>query len=77
LHSLALASGGGAPVKGAAPELTLDALRHVSAAHGTNLSEERLRVVRPVLERHFARLRALREFELDDNVAPTQGILDR
>jgi len=53
----------------------LDALRNVSAAHGINLSDDQLRVVKPVLEHRLPQLRALRDFEVDDAVAPTQGIL--
>ena len=36
-----------------------------------------LRVVKPVLDNRRSQLRALRDFEVDDSVAPTQGILDR
>jgi|SRR5271154_6145234 len=57
--------------------LTLEALRDVSAAHGANLSDDRLRVLKPVLENHLPQLRALRDFEIDDTVAPTQGILEK
>jgi len=77
LQSLALAGGGSSAVEGAEPAVTLDVLRNVSAAHGTNLSDDRLRVVKPVLERFLPQLRALRDFEIDDSVAPTQGILDK
>ena len=74
MQSLAFA---GAPAAGAEPAITLDVLRSVSAAHGTNLSDDRLRAVKPVLENRRSQLRALRDFEVDDSVAPTQGILDR
>jgi len=47
----------------------------VSAAHGTSLSDDRLRVVKPVLENRLRQLQALREFEVDDSFEPTQGIL--
>jgi hypothetical protein len=56
--------------------ITLDALRNVSTAHGTNLSDDRLRLLKPALERRLPQLRALRDFEIDDAVAPVQGILD-
>jgi hypothetical protein len=41
------------------------------------LSDDRLRVIAPVLKNRLARLQALRDFEVDDSVAPTQGIPDR
>ena len=77
LQSLALAGGYSTAAEGADPAIALDVLRNVSAAHGTNLSDDRLRVVKPVLEHRLPQLRALREFEIDDTVAPTQGILDK
>ena len=76
-QSLALTAGYGTAAEGAEPAITLDVLRNVSAAHGTNLSDDRLRVVKPVLEHRLSQLRALRDFEVDDTVAPTQGILDK
>lgn len=75
-QSLALAAGCGAATQSAEASTTLDSLRSVSTANGTNLSDERLRVVQPVLEHRLPELRAVREFEIDDSVAPTQGILD-
>lgn len=77
LQSLALTGGYSPPAPGADPALALEVLRTVSAAHGTSLSDDRLRVVQPVLERRLPQLRALRDFEIDDTVAPTQGILDK
>jgi hypothetical protein len=76
-QSLALTGGYSAGAEGAETAIALDVLRHVSAAHGTNLSDDRLRVVKPVLEHRLPQLRALRDFEIDDNVPPTQGILDK
>jgi hypothetical protein len=76
-QSLTLTAGYSAATEGAAPPITLDVLRNVSEAHGTNLSDDRLRVVKPVLEHRLPQLRALRDFEIDDTVAPTQGILDK
>lgn len=76
LQSLALAGGSGAAAAAAEPALTLDTLRDVSAVHGANLSDDRLRVVKPVLENRLPQLQALRDFAIDDSVAPTQGILD-
>jgi len=77
LQSLALTGGGNSAVEGAEPAIALDVLRNVSAAHGTNLSDDRLRVVKPALERRLPPLQAFRDFEIDDTVAPTQGILDK
>jgi len=77
-QSLALASGCGTAAEAAAEsDVALDALRNVSAAHGMNLSDDRLRVLKPVLEQRVARLRALRDFEIDDAVEPSQGIIDK
>ena len=59
------------------PATPLDVLRNVSAAHGANLSDDRLRIVAPVLEHRLPQLQALRGFELDDTVEPTQGILEK
>jgi len=77
LQSLALTGGYNTVAEGAEPTIALEVLRNVSAAHGTNLSDDRLRVVKPVFERRLPQLRALRDFEIDDTVAPTQGILDK
>ena len=60
---------------GAEAAVSIEELRGASAVHGTGLSEERLRVTRPVLEQRMAKVKALRDFVLDDSVAPTQGIL--
>lgn len=75
LQSLALTAGSSTAAEGAEPTIALEALRNVSAAHGANLRDDRLRVVQPVLERRVAQLQALRDFEVDDTVEPTQGIL--
>ncbi len=77
VQSFVLAGGFTTAVEGAEPEITLDVLRDVSAFHGINLSEERLRIVKPALEHHLSELRAFRDFEIDDSVAPTQGIRDK
>jgi hypothetical protein len=77
LQSLALAGGCTTAAPGAETAITLDVLRNVSAVHGTNLSDDRLRVIKPVLEQNFPQLQAFRNFELDETVEPTQGLLDR
>jgi hypothetical protein len=76
-QSLALTGGYNTVAGGAEPAITLEVLRSVSAAHGSNLTDDRLRIVEPVLEHRLTQLRALRDFEIDDGVAPTQGILIR
>jgi hypothetical protein len=75
--SVALTVGCRGAVEGADVTVNLDVLRNVSAIHGTNLTDDRLRVIKPVLEKSLPQLRALRDFEVDDSVAPTQGILDK
>lgn len=55
--------------------LTLEALRSASRLRGTGLSDDRLQILKPVLERRFAQLQALRGFEIDDAIGPTPGIL--
>ena len=77
VQSLALTGACNRLVEGAEPAVTVEALRNVSAAHGSNLIDDRLRVIAPVLQSRLARLRVLRDFEVDDSVAPTQGILER
>ena len=76
-QAIALTGASGAAAEAAEPAITLEVLRNVSAANGTNLSDDRLRVMKPVLENRRAQVRALRDFQLDDTVAPTQGILDK
>jgi hypothetical protein len=74
LQSLALAGGQRATAQTA---IEMDALRNVAGTHGANLSDARLRIVKPMLERRLVNLQALRNFEFDDSVAPTQGILEK
>ena len=77
VQSLALTGVCNRLVEGAEPPITVEVLRNVTAAHGTNLSDDRLRIVAPVLKSRLGRLQALRDFEVGDAVAPTRGILDR
>jgi hypothetical protein len=44
-------------------------------ACGVPLSDERLRVLKPVLDNRKSQLDALRRFVIDDAVEPTPGIL--
>ncbi len=74
-QSLALAAASTPPAKSAEPAIPLEVLRNISLAHGTNLTDGRLRALKPVLERRIPQLRPLRDFEFDDTVAPTNGIL--
>jgi len=76
-QSLALTAGCGTAAEGADPEISLQALRDVSVADGVNLTDDRLRVLKPILEHRLPQLRALRDFEIDDSVEPTQGILGK
>jgi len=76
LASLALTSDLSASAQSLSPDAGLDALRHVADSSGTHLSDDRLKILKPVLERRQAQLRTLRDFKLDDMVAPTQGTLD-
>lgn len=75
VQSLALAAAGAAPKEAPAAELPIDALRRVSEANGINLSDDRLQVLKLVLESHLPQLKNLRDFPIDDSVPPTQGIL--
>jgi hypothetical protein len=77
VQSLALTGGYTTAVDGAEPTITVDVLRNVSVAHGSNLSDDRLRVLAPVLKNRLTRVQTLRDFEIDDSVAPTPGIMDR
>lgn len=76
-QALALTGGYTTVAEGADPAIPLDVLRNVSAAHGINLSDDRLLVIKPALEHSLPQLRVLRGLEIDDNVAPTQGILNK
>jgi hypothetical protein len=75
--ALAFTAGCGPAVEAAESGIPLDVLRNVAWAHGIDLSDDRLRVIKPVLEHRQAQLRALREFEAGDTVAPAQGVLDK
>jgi hypothetical protein len=68
LQALSFAGGIGATADAQDSDLSVEALRSVSMSHGRNLNDERLRVLKPVLERRRAQLRALRSFEVDDAV---------
>jgi hypothetical protein len=76
LEVLAL-TGTGSAVKGAEAEVSVENLRGMSAVQGTMLSDERLQVLKPVVERRIRQLRPLRDFSFDDAVEPTQGILEQ
>lgn len=76
MGSVAVAGAGSAAAQ-RAPSITPDAVANISAAHGIKLTEDRVRVLQPVLDRRLAQLQALRDFDIEDGVAPTQGISSR
>ena len=55
--------------------VTVEALRGASLLNGKRVPDNRLEVVKPLIERRQDQLEALRKFEVDDLVGPTQGIL--
>ena len=75
--TVALTAAFGAPAKGADPALSLEVLRNVSAMYGTNLSDDRLRILKPVLDQRQGQLQSLRAFQPADTIAPTAGILEK
>jgi hypothetical protein len=75
--TVALTTAFGAPAKAAEAALSLEVLRDVSTMNGTNLKDERLRVLKPVLEQRERQLQGLRAFEPADSTAPTAGILEK
>jgi hypothetical protein len=75
LQSLAAGVSGGALAEGqtapaVAPDAApgIEALRNVAAAHGLELDEQRLQVMQKVLPHRQANLKAVREFEVGDEV---------
>jgi hypothetical protein len=76
-QSLILTRGWGTASEAVEPAIGLDMLRHVTVAHGTNLSDDRLLLIKAVVEQRLSDLRAIRDFEFDDSLAPTPGILDK
>jgi hypothetical protein len=75
--TVALTTAFGAPAKGADPTLSLEVLRDVSTMNETNLNDDRLRILQPVLEQRQRQLQGLRAFQPADTVAPTAGILEK
>jgi hypothetical protein len=75
LQALALAGVPPAEIDAQATTLSVEALRNASLLHGIQLSDQRLEVVKPVVERRLAQLKALRDFAVEDAVGPTEGIL--
>lgn len=70
-QALAATAGVTAAAATAQEAADLAPLRHVADAHGVTLSDERLRVLQPVLERRKTSLQALRDFAIDESVPPT------
>ena len=54
---------------------SIEVLRNVSIMHGSRLTDERLEAIKPVLERQFSQLEAVRRFELDERVEPATVFL--
>jgi hypothetical protein len=54
---------------------SIEVLRNVSTLHGSGLTDERLEAIKPVLERQFSQLEAVRRFELDERVEPATVFL--
>jgi hypothetical protein len=68
LQAVVLAGGAGGAADAQVSEPGTDALRNVSTFHGVSLSDERLGVLKPVLDRRLTQLRTIRSFEFDDTV---------
>jgi hypothetical protein len=77
INVAAITVGAGTPVAGAESGISLGTLRNASALNGLHLSDDRLGLLKPVLEQRMPGLQRLRAFELDNSVAPAQGILDK
>lgn len=76
-RAAALAGSSGLTATGQEAKLGQDSkLGPVAAAHGIALTDERLRLLAPVVEQRRAQLQTLRDFVIDDRVGPTQGVLD-
>jgi hypothetical protein len=75
--TVALTTALGVPAKGADPTLSLEVLRNVSTMYGINLNDDRLRILKPVLEQRQGQLQSLRAFKPADTIAPTAGILQK
>jgi hypothetical protein len=54
---------------------SIEALRGAANAHGTGLTDRRLEIIRPAVERNLAQIEALRGFDLDDAVEPATTFL--
>ena len=74
VQTLALTGATNSIVEAAEPSVNVEALRSASEMSGSRLSDERLRVVAPVLKNRLARLQTLRDFEVDDAIAPRHGV---
>ena len=79
LQTLTLAGGGfhaaAPPAAVAQQDLTIDTVRAASSLGGRNVSDARLPVLKPVLERRLAQLRILRSLDIDDTIGPTHGVV--
>ncbi len=75
LQGLALASAFQRAMHSEGPEISHEVLKDVSRFHGMALSDTRLNIIRPALERRLSEIQALRDLELDETIGLTQGIL--
>lgn len=62
-----------APAAAQESGLSTQALRGAAEVRGEPLPDDRLRVLQPVLERRRGQLKSLRDFVVDDAVAPIPG----
>ena len=74
VQSLALTGATNTIVEAEEPSINVEALRSASEVNGSRLSDDRLRVLAPVLKSRVARLQTLRNFEVDDAIAPSRGV---
>lgn len=65
------------PAAAQSSEPGIEDLRAIGTLRGAPLSDGRLRILQPVIARRLVQLRALREVEIDDMVAPVTGIVVR
>jgi hypothetical protein len=77
LQALTLAGPLSTTVEGQEPAISIDVLRNVSTVHGSNLSDQRLRIIQPALERRLNHVQAIRQFDMDELVEPAPMFVPR
>lgn len=70
LSLVAAASGASCGKSGRDSGLSIEALRSLSAVHGSRLTGKRLEAIRPSIEQQLTRLEGVRGFDLDESVEP-------